>query len=106
MKKIVEQRKDIAFYVILLPIHPTAVKKTRAVMCQKSLAKALEMLEDAYAQKPIPEPSCKSRVIDDNLKLGRQLGINGTPTVIMPNGDITRQIDSAEEIIAEVDKLK
>jgi thiol:disulfide interchange protein DsbC len=109
MKKVVEQRKDIAFYLILYPlvqIHPEAYKKTRAVMCEKSPVKALEMLEDAYAKKNLPDPSCKTRAIDENLKLGKLLGINSTPTLIMPNGAILGRISSAEDIIAEIDKLK
>jgi thiol:disulfide interchange protein DsbC len=109
MKKVVEQRKDIAFYLILYPlvqIHPEAYKKTQAVMCEKSLAKALEMLEDAYAKKPIPNPTCKDKVIDENLKLGKRLGITGTPTLIMPGGAILKPVSTADEIIAEIDRLK
>jgi len=109
MKKVVAQRKDIAFYLILFPlvqIHPESYKKTQAVMCEKSLVKALEMLENAYAKKPIPEPSCKTTAIDENLNLGKRLGISGTPTLIMPGGDILGPVSTAEEIIAQVDKLK
>ncbi len=67
MKKIVEERKDIAFYIKMFPLksHPAAYDKAKAIVCEKSLA----LLEDAHAKKPIPKPACETSVVDESIKL-------------------------------------
>ncbi|MBI5846965.1 MAG: thioredoxin fold domain-containing protein [Nitrospirae bacterium] len=102
MKKVIKERKDIAFYNILfpLPMHKEAYGKSKAIICEQSL----ELLEAAFDKKPLPAPSCATTVIDQNIKLAETLGISGTPAVIFPNGTlIPGAIDSAE-IIKQVDK--
>ena len=46
MKKVVRERKDIAFYIKMFPlkIHPGAYDKAKTIVCEKSL----KLLEDAY----------------------------------------------------------
>jgi len=84
MEKVVAQRNDIGFYIKMYPlnIHPAAYDKAKAIVCEKSL----QLLEDAFAGKPLPEPSCQTQALDDNIKLGKQLGITSTPTIILPDG--------------------
>src|SRR3989338_2236136 len=97
VKKILEQRKDIAFYIKLFPlvsIHPEAYYKSRAIVCEKSAS----LLEDAFEGKKLPKPwegilsglsekkDCGTKEVDANLKLGQTLGITGTPTIIFPDG--------------------
>ena len=83
MKTITEERKDIAFYIIMFPlkIHPEAYKKAKAIVCEKSLI----LLEDAFNKKPIPEPKCETTSIDENIKLAEKLGISSAPTLILPD---------------------
>jgi thiol:disulfide interchange protein DsbC len=103
MKKVVEKRKDIAFYIKLfpLPMHKDSYKKSKAIVCEKSLA----LLDDAIEKKPLPEPKCETTVLDDNIKLAEKLGIRGTPTVILENGIIMQGPKDADSIISAVDKL-
>jgi len=84
MKKVVAEKKDIAFYLKLMPLkmHPDAHWKARSIMCSTSM----QMLEDNFEKKAIPRPQCESAVIDDNIRLGNELGITGTPTLIMADG--------------------
>ncbi|GMR05096.1 MAG: bifunctional protein-disulfide isomerase/oxidoreductase DsbC [Thermodesulfobacteriota bacterium] len=84
IKKIVKERKDIVFYLKMypLPIHPEAYDKSKTIVCEKSL----KLLEDVYAGKKIPKPSCETTEVDDTIKLGRELGIRGTPAIILPDG--------------------
>jgi thiol:disulfide interchange protein DsbC len=86
MKKVVAERKDIAFYIKMfpLPIHKDAAEKARAIVCEKSL----KLLDDAYEKKALPKPRCKTSVIDDNIKLAKKLGISGTPALILPDGRV------------------
>jgi thiol:disulfide interchange protein DsbC len=102
MKKVIEKRKDIAFYLKLfpLPMHKDSARKSKAIMCENSLA----MLDDAFAGKPIPDPKCDTKVIDENLKLGEKLGINGTPNLIFPDNTLVPGAIDANKIIESVDK--
>lgn len=84
MKKILEKRKDIAFYVKLYPlaIHPAAYEKSKAIVC----AKSPRLLDDAFAGKKLPKAECDTQELDNNIKLAEELGIRGTPAVIFPDG--------------------
>lgn len=96
------ERNDIAFYIILYPLpnHKGAYKKSKSILCERSL----EMLEDALAKKAIPDPSCETTEVDDNIKLARKLGISGTPALIFPDGVVRSGFRTAEAIISLIDK--
>jgi len=96
MKKIIQERRDIAFYIKLYPlrIHPEAYEKSKAIVCEKSLA----LLEDAYEKKPLPKPTCETKVIDENIALTGKLGINSLPSLILPDGRVVRGYKDAETL--------
>jgi thiol:disulfide interchange protein DsbC len=102
MKKVVEKRKDIAFYIILfpLPMHKDAYGKSKAILCDKSLA----LLDDAFERKAIPPASCETKAVDENIALGQKLGITGTPAMIPPDGIIASGYRDADAIINLIDK--
>ena len=102
MKKVVEKRKDIAFFIKLfpLPMHKGAYEKSKAIICEKSMA----LLEDAFAKKELPKPKCETTQVDDNLQLGKKLGINGTPALIFPDGSLVSGALDADAIISQIDK--
>ncbi len=103
MKQIAEKRKDIAFYIKLLPlvkIHPKAYKKSKAIACEKSM----KMLEDAFQKKALPEPACETDTIDKNMELAQRLGITGTPAVILPDGRVLRGALKADQLMQYVDE--
>ena len=97
MKQTIEERKDIAFYVKLYPlkIHPEAYEKSKAIVCQKSLA----LLEAAYEKKPLPKPSCETTVIDENIKLAEKLGITSLPSIVLPDGRVYPGYRDAKSLI-------
>jgi len=102
MKKVVEKRKDVSFYIKLLPIikiHPDAYWKSKSILCSKSL----KLLEDNFEKKSIPKPECETKAIDETIKLTEDLGITGTPTLIMPDGSIQMGFLSSDELIKKVD---
>ncbi len=108
LDKVVKERKDIAFFIKLFPlksIHPDSYRKSKAIACERDKAKALRMLEDAFAKKSIPQPSCDTKVIDDNLALGEKLGVQGTPTLIFPNGKRGSGM-TAQDIISQATAAK
>ncbi len=97
MKKIIEERKDIAFYLKLFPLknHPEAYEKSKAIICEKSLA----LLEDAFEKKPIPKPNCETSVVDETARLAQRLGINSVPTLILPDGRMLPGYKDAKTLI-------
>ncbi|MBI5875238.1 MAG: DsbC family protein [Deltaproteobacteria bacterium] len=85
IKKILETRKDIAFYIKLFPldIHPEAYEKSKAIICNK---KSVKLLDDAFAGKKLPKSTCETKEVAETIKLGKSIGITGTPTIIFPDG--------------------
>lgn len=102
MKQIIEKRKDIAFALILnpLPMHPEAPKKAQAILCSKSL----EMLDDAYAGKALPEPSCPADAMERNKALAASLNFNGTPTLVRSDGIVLSGYLPEGELLQWIDK--
>jgi thiol:disulfide interchange protein DsbC len=84
MKKIVEMRKDVAFYVKMFPpkTHSEAYEKSKSIVCEKSLT----LLRDAFKKKTLPKPSCETLAVDENMKLAQDLGITSVPMIILPDG--------------------
>jgi len=106
IKQVLEQRKDIVFYLKMFPLvqlHPQAYKKATAIACEKSNEKAIKLLEDAFAKKALPEPSCKTKIVDDNTALANKLGISGLPTLIFEDGRVVSGALSAEDLIKAID---
>ncbi len=97
MKKVLEKRKDIVFYMKLFPLkmHKDAYWKSISIVCNKSL----NMLEDNFENKPIPKTDCGTKEVDNNIKLAESLGITGTPTMIMPDGNIYSGTMPADKLI-------
>lgn len=101
LKKVVAERKDIAFYLKLMPLkfHPDAHWKAESIIC----AKSLDMLDQNFEKKPIPKPACETKVVDETIKVGEKLGITGTPTLIMPDGLVVvgaRDAKTIEELVS------
>ena len=102
MKKVLEKRKDIVFYIKLFPLkmHKDAYWKSKSIVCNKSL----NMLEDNFENKPIPKTDCDTKEIDNNIKLAESLGITGTPTMIMPDGKIYSGAMPADKLIEMINR--
>ncbi len=103
MKKVVAERKDIAFFIKLypLPMHQDSYGKCKAIACGKFAA---SLLDDAIEKKPLPEAKCETTAIDDNIKLAQKLGINGTPALIFPDGTLVPGYLEAGAITKMIDK--
>jgi len=86
MKKIIDERKDIVFYIKVYPLknHPEAYEKSKSIVCEKSLT----LLEDAFEKKPIPKPKCETSAVDENIKLAQKLSITSVPSLVLPDGRI------------------
>src|SRR3954471_20458635 len=82
------QVDNVTIYVFMYPvIRPENVDHSRMVWCSADRAKA--WLDLAAAPKPkVPSaPANCGDPVDKVLKLGRGLGVNSTPTLILANGE-------------------
>ena len=97
MHIVAERNPEIAFLVKMYPLemhNPEAYFLSKSIVCNKSM----EFLELAFAGKQIPPAYCQTEAIDQNMALARELGIRGTPTMIMPDGQLLRGFRPAEAI--------
>lgn len=108
IKEIIKDKKNnIAFYIKLYPlktIHPEAYAKSKVIVCSPT---PLVLLDHVFQGKKLAtEKTCKTSIVDDNLKLAQKLGIRSTPTMILENGRIIRGHKDAPSIISFVNSVK
>jgi len=92
--ELLKERDDIAFKMIFypLPFHQYAKSIAENIICSNDksiLDKSFESVEnkDEKVLSEIAKPCDKaSSTIEANIKYGQANGINGTPTIIFPNG--------------------
>jgi thiol:disulfide interchange protein DsbC len=101
LKKIIAERGDIAFYMKLFPLssHPDSYRISTSIICDGSLT----YLEKSFNDEPVPDPSCKTDEIDNNLALVKKLGIRSTPTLVLPDGTILPGFKPAEKLLEILD---
>lgn len=56
-------------------------------------------LEASLAGKPVPPPLCDTPVVDQTLALAKELGINSTPTLVLPDGTMIAGSRKAENLL-------
>jgi thiol:disulfide interchange protein DsbC len=99
LKKAAAKDKDVAFLVMPYPRNrndKATYRNCLAVVCSKSE----KMLDEAYAGKELPAPSCESDAVNDTMKLADRLKIEGTPTMILPNGRMVSGYMEAEALLS------
>lgn len=104
IKKIIAKRTDLGFYIKLYPLamHPGAYDKSKAIVCQKSA----RLLDDAFTGKKLPKAECETQEIDNNIKLAEELGITGTPAMILPDGSVLPGYVPGDQLLELIDAAK
>jgi thiol:disulfide interchange protein DsbC len=81
-----QQVDDITIYVFMFPvIRPELAEQSKAVWCSPDRAKA--WLDVALRGKPPTAKASCTTPLEKNLELGRSLGVNSTPTLVLANGE-------------------
>lgn len=75
---------DLAFQIIVTPLKESSYQTAKTILCNKSM----DQLEQALAGTSLSVTECDTNAADDNKALARALGIRGTPTLILPNGQL------------------
>ncbi|WP_428771446.1 thioredoxin fold domain-containing protein [Vibrio sp.] len=87
------------------PTGPVA-EQMAAIWCADDRAKALGL---AKAKREIPEKNGKfaqcQQVIQDDYNLGRELGISGTPAIVMPNGEMLGGYLPPAELLKQLQRI-
>jgi len=101
LKKLVEQDKDLVVYIKLFPlvsIHPKAYGKAQLILEQNSLA----LLDKAFAKEQLPEPAANtpSKAVDETMNLAQSIGIQATPTLVLPDGRVIAGYKDAAQLNA------
>lgn len=97
MQEVVRRDPNIAFRIKLFPLkmHPQAYSISKSIVCNKSL----ELLEQSFADQPVPPPLCDAPEVDRTLELVKELGINSTPTLVLPDGRVVPGAKSADDLL-------
>jgi len=101
MKKAVAKDADVAFLVMPYPRNPNdkaTYRKCQAAVCEKSE----KLLDDAFSGKELPAPSCESDAVNETIRLAERLKIQGTPSMILPDGRLVsgyREADALLELL-------
>jgi thiol:disulfide interchange protein DsbC len=118
IKKVLAQRKDVSFEMILypLPFHKHASGVAQNIICQNDNVAKQKVLDTAFSytakgdenglaslEKPC---NAGKQAVDNNLKYGQANGINGTPTIIFPNGIAILGALPADKLNKLIDILK
>jgi thiol:disulfide interchange protein DsbC len=79
---------DVTIYTFLFPLdalHPDAKRKSVGVWCAKDRAKAWD---DLMLRNIVSDAKCADTPVGRNMQLALSLGVNGTPTLLFPNGQV------------------
>lgn len=80
------EMKDVTIYTFLYPIlSADSNEKSKAIWCAKDRAAAWDQYMVA-GKAPAAAPADCKHPLEENVALGRKLGINGTPTIIFADG--------------------
>jgi len=99
IKKATAKDPDVAFLVMPYPRNPNdkaTYRNCQAVVCSKSE----KALDDVYAGKVLPEATCKTDAVDETIRLAERLKIEGTPSMILPDGRVIGGYMEAEALLA------
>ncbi|HJV34078.1 DsbC family protein [Geomonas sp.] len=98
LQKLVTMEPDLAIYIKMFPLkmHPHAYDKARVILGENSL----QLLEKSYAggSLPAPGPQDGKKAVDDTMRLAESIGINATPTLVLPDGRIAPGFQEAKVI--------
>lgn len=101
----IAQIDNITIYTFLMPVpdlHPNAQKKAVQIWCQKDRTTAwTEWMRNG--KEPAAVANCDNPVAD-TMKLGNKFGIDGTPTLVFPNGKTISGLMRKNDLEQELSK--
>lgn len=94
-------KNDVEVRYIFMPLKGAAdMKKTVSVWCADNQQMALDI---AKAGGKVADKTCKNP-IKDHLKLAREIGIRGTPAIVLESGELLPGYVPVAKLVAELRK--
>ncbi|VAW54376.1 Thiol:disulfide interchange protein DsbC [hydrothermal vent metagenome] len=94
-------KNDVEVRYVFMPLKGAAdMKKTISVWCSDDRQLALDK---AKAGGDVEEKTCKNP-IKDHMKLARELGVRGTPAIVLENGKLLPGYVPVDKLVAEMRK--
>ena len=106
-KNVVAKLTDTTIYTFLFPLpnHPDAKKHSQQILCSQDVAKT--WIDFMREKKALPnETNCMAAAnVDKSYKLGVEVvGVEGTPTIILGNGQIMSGMLPVEQLLQQMDE--
>lgn len=87
-EKSLQELKDVTVYTFLIPIlGGDSPEKARAIWCAKDNTAAWLGWMLRSEQPPKPAANCDSAAVERNLALSRRIHVNGTPAILLEDGN-------------------
>lgn len=80
----VKTNPDLSFFIKVTALKKSSHAVAKTILCNRSL----EQLEQAFSGITPPAAECETDQVDANIALAQELGIRGTPTLLLPNGSL------------------
>lgn len=98
LKQLIKMDGNVVVYIKMFPlsIHPNSFDKARVILGRQSL----ELLDKAFnhEQLPLPGDGDPKNLVEESIKLGERLGVNSTPTIILPDGQVVAGTRDAKSL--------
>jgi thiol:disulfide interchange protein DsbC len=92
-------KKEVEVRYIFMPLKGAAdMKKTISVWCADNQQKALDK---AKSGGQVEEKTCKNP-IKEHMELAQQLGVRGTPAIILDNGEMLPGYVPVDKLVAQI----
>lgn len=98
LEQTLNQLPQLEVRVYLTPLQPGGRPLAEAIWCAPDRGEA--WLDQMLRSQAPQSAACDTAALDRNLALSRELGIQGTPTLVAPDGRVMAGAASAPEIVA------
>lgn len=104
LQKVIDAGYPVA--VMLFPsarLHPDAPRKAASIWCAED---QMAVLEDAFRQEAVADPaaSCSAPPLKEIRDLAQAFEITGTPSLVLPGGEVIRGFQRAEGILTWLER--
>ncbi|PKN64751.1 MAG: hypothetical protein CVU57_13110 [Deltaproteobacteria bacterium HGW-Deltaproteobacteria-15] len=102
IKQVAVQRKDIGFYIKMLPESAADESYWRSETIVSG--RSLELLEKSLAGSTIPKPDKSVPQVARTVDIADKLGIHATPTIMLMDGTLVEGTLSREALLGWIDR--
>lgn len=110
LTEMVKEDPRLKVHILLVPLamHPDATWKSDAIVCKakENMAEGLRLLDESLAGKPIVKGGCGRSYGEEGDRLGKELGIAMTPTLVFQDGRVAAGARTKEAIVKMLDEAE